>query len=296
MGWQGPAVGSGELSTTVLASPCEGGCHYCHYLYYSLVWGQTIGRDHSSMNQQKIGLKIYWAWPHSSEQDPNSSIASPSYWEASTSLLSLSIRGQKGKHNYRKLTKLITWIIALSNSMKLWVMPLWIEVKSLSRVWLFATPWTSPSMGFSRQECWSGLPFPSPGDVPDSGIEPKSPALQDALPQTLYLLSHQGSQRANQYRQVLVESSDKTWSTGEENGKPLHYSCFKNLMNSIIRQKTWHGKMNSPGQYITSMLLEKTREISPERMKRLSQSQKRSPVVDVNGDGSRAWCYKEQYW
>ena len=41
----------------------------------------------------------------------------------------------------------------------------------------------SSSMGFSRQECWSGLPFPSPGDLPDPGIEPRSPALQaDALP------------------------------------------------------------------------------------------------------------------
>ena len=63
----------------------------------------------------------------------------------------------------------------------------WSEVKSLSRVRLFATPWTvayqaPPSMGFSRQECWSGLPFPSPGDLPDPGIEPRSQALQaDAL-------------------------------------------------------------------------------------------------------------------
>jgi len=41
---------------------------------------------------------------------------------------------------------------------------------------------TPPSMGFSRQEYWSGLPFPSPEDLPDPGIEPKSPALQaDAL-------------------------------------------------------------------------------------------------------------------
>ena len=45
------------------------------------------------------------------------------------------------------------------------------------------TPWTvahwaPPSMGFSRQEHWSGLPFPSPGDHPDSGIEHRSPALQ----------------------------------------------------------------------------------------------------------------------
>ena len=38
-------------------------------------------------------------------------------------------------------------------------------------------------MGFSRQECWSGLPFPSPGDLPNPGVEPRSPALQaDALP------------------------------------------------------------------------------------------------------------------
>ena len=57
------------------------------------------------------------------------------------------------------------------------------KVKALSCVELFATPWTvtyqAPlSMGFSRQEYWSGLPFPSPGDLPDPGIEPGSPALQ----------------------------------------------------------------------------------------------------------------------
>ena len=62
------------------------------------------------------------------------------------------------------------------------------EVKSLSRVRLFAAPWTIAYqvplfMGFSRQEYWSGLPFPSPGDFSDPGIEPRSPALQaDALP------------------------------------------------------------------------------------------------------------------
>ena len=62
------------------------------------------------------------------------------------------------------------------------------KVKSLSCVQLFAIPWTvahqAPlSMGFSRQEYWTGLPFPSPGDLPDPGIEPRSPALQaDAYP------------------------------------------------------------------------------------------------------------------
>ena len=61
------------------------------------------------------------------------------------------------------------------------------KVKLLSHVQLFATPWTvahqaPPSIEFSRQEHWSGLPFPSPGDLPNPGIEPGSPTLQaDAL-------------------------------------------------------------------------------------------------------------------
>ena len=63
-----------------------------------------------------------------------------------------------------------------------------VKVKSLSRVRLFVTQWSvahqaPQSMGFSRQEYWSGLPFPSAGDLPDPGIELGSPALQaDALP------------------------------------------------------------------------------------------------------------------
>ena len=61
------------------------------------------------------------------------------------------------------------------------------KVKLFSRVQLFAAPWTvahqaPPSMGFSRQEYWSWLPLPSPGHLPDPGIEPRSPTLQaDAL-------------------------------------------------------------------------------------------------------------------
>ena len=64
-------------------------------------------------------------------------------------------------------------------------------MKSLSRVRLFATPWTVayealPSMGFSRQDYWSGLPCPPPGDLPDPGIESRSTALQaDSLPTEL---------------------------------------------------------------------------------------------------------------
>ena len=66
-----------------------------------------------------------------------------------------------------------------------------VKVMALNRVQLFATPWTvahqaSLSMGFSRQEYWSGSPFPSPEDLPDPRIEPRSPALQaDSLPTEL---------------------------------------------------------------------------------------------------------------
>ena len=63
-----------------------------------------------------------------------------------------------------------------------------VKVKLLSHVRLFVTPWTvvqqaPPSMRFSRPEYWSGLPFPSPGDLPNPGVEPRSSTLQvDILP------------------------------------------------------------------------------------------------------------------
>ena len=57
-----------------------------------------------------------------------------------------------------------------------------LKLKSLSHVRLFVTPWTvahqpPPFMEFSRQQHWSGLPLPSPGDLPNPGIKPRSPAL-----------------------------------------------------------------------------------------------------------------------
>ena len=78
------------------------------------------------------------------------------------------------------------------NAMRPWVPPRYScegdhsddeKAKSLSHVWLFATPWTvahqvPPSIGFFRQEYWNGLLFPSPGDLPNPGIEPRSPALR----------------------------------------------------------------------------------------------------------------------
>ena len=77
----------------------------------------------------------------------------------------------------------------------------WIhQLDVLSRVWFFAIPWTiahqaSLSVGFPRQEYWSGLPFPSPRDLPDPGIKPVCPGMQvDSLPP-----SHWGSQLVCQW-------------------------------------------------------------------------------------------------
>ena len=73
-----------------------------------------------------------------------------------------------------------SWV---TNQTSVYLRKLKVKVKLLSRVRLFVTPWTVAQkaplyMGFFRQEYWSGLPFPSPGDLLDPGIEPRSPALQ----------------------------------------------------------------------------------------------------------------------
>ena len=71
---------------------------------------------------------------------------------------------------------------------------------------------------------------------------------------------------------VMVESFDKMWSTGEENVKPLQYSCLENPMNRMKRQKDRTLKDELPRLVVPNMLLEKSGEIIPEGMKRLSQS------------------------
>ena len=93
--------------------------------------------------------------------------------------------------------------------------------------------------------------------------------------------------RATQDGRVMEESSDKTSSTGEGNGKPLQYSCLENPMNSIKRQKDrtlkdelprWVGAKFATGdQWRTNS--RKNEEMEPK--------QKQHPVVDVTGDGSK---------
>ena len=81
----------------------------------------------------------------------------------------------------------------------------------LSRVQLIGTPWTvtrqaSLSMGFSRQEYWSGLPFSPPQDLPYPGIEPASPVFS-ALQANSSLLNHQGSPGGGRHKAFIFTSS-----------------------------------------------------------------------------------------
>ena len=76
---------------------------------------------------------------------------------------------------------------------------------------------------------------------------------------------------ATQDGRIMVERSDRMWSTGEGNGKPPQYSCLENPMNSMKGKKIAHWKMNSLGWEVPNMLLEISGEITPERMKGQSQ-------------------------
>ena len=85
----------------------------------------------------------------------------------------------------------------------------------------------------------------------------------------------------------MVESSDKTWSTGEGNGKPLQYSCLENPMNSMKRQKDRSLKDELPrsvgAQYATG---DQWRNYS-RKNEGMEPKQKQHPVVDVTDDGSK---------
>ena len=101
--------------------------------------------------------------------------------------------------------------------------------------------------------------------------------------------------RANQDGQVMVESSDKMWSTGEGNGKPLQYSCLDNPMNSMKKQKHRTLKDEFPrsvgAQFVTGDQWRNNSRKNEGREPR----QKQHPFVDVTGDRSNVqWC-KEQY-
>ena len=93
--------------------------------------------------------------------------------------------------------------------------------------------------------------------------------------------------RVAQDRWVMVESSDRMWSTGEGNGKPLQYSCLENPMNSMKRQKDRTLKDELPrsvgAQYATGDQWRK----NSRKNEKMEPKQKQHPVVDVTGDRSK---------
>ena len=104
------------------------------------------------------------------------------------------------------------------------------------------------------------------------------------------------SYRATQDRWIMMGNSDKMWSTGEGNGKPLQYSCLEKPMNSMKRRKDRTLKdelLKSVGaQYSTG---DQWRNYSKQN-EETEPKQKQHPVVDLTGDRSKVWWYKEQYW
>ena len=101
--------------------------------------------------------------------------------------------------------------------------------------------------------------------------------------------------RSIQDGQDIMESSNKTWSTGEENGKPLQYSCLEKPTNSVTGQKNMTLKDELPrsvdAQYATG---DEWRNNSGKNEEK-ELKQKQSLVVDVTDSGSKVQCCKEQY-
>ena len=96
---------------------------------------------------------------------------------------------------------------------------------------------------------------------------------------------------ATQDGQVMVERSDRMWSTGEGNGKPLQYSCLENPMNSMRRQNDRIVPRSVGAQYATGDQWGN----NSRKNEGMEPNQKQYPVVDGTADRSKVRCSKEQY-
>ena len=92
--------------------------------------------------------------------------------------------------------------------------------------------------------------------------------------------------RATQDGRVMVERSDRMWSTGEGNGKPLQYSCFENPMNSMRRQKDRTLRDELP-RLVDAQFATGDQWRNNSRKKEGMEPKQKHPVVDVTGDGSK---------
>ena len=93
--------------------------------------------------------------------------------------------------------------------------------------------------------------------------------------------------RATQDGWVMVERSDRMWSTGEGNGKPLQYSCLENPMNSMKRQNDRTLKEELPRSVGAQYATGDQWRTNSRKNEEMEPKQKQNPVVDVTGDGSK---------
>ena len=100
---------------------------------------------------------------------------------------------------------------------------------------------------------------------------------------------------ATQDGRDMVERSDRMWSTGEGNGKPLQFSCLENPMNSMKRQKDRTLKDELPRSVGTQYATGDQWRNNCRKNEAMVPRQKQSPVVDVTGDRSKVRYCKEQY-
>ena len=100
---------------------------------------------------------------------------------------------------------------------------------------------------------------------------------------------------ATQDGQVMAWSSNKTWSTGKGNGKPLQYSCLENPMNSMKRQNDRILKEDLPRSVGAQYATGDQWRTNFTKNEKTEPKQKQHPVVDVTGDGSKVKCCEEHY-
>ena len=100
---------------------------------------------------------------------------------------------------------------------------------------------------------------------------------------------------ATQDGQVMVERSNRMWSTGEGNGKPLQYSCLENPMNSVKRQNDGILKGEIPSSVDAQYATGDQWRNNSRKNEGMEPKQKQYPAVDVTDDRNKVRCYKEQY-
>ena len=132
------------------------------------------------------------------------------------------------------------------------------------------------------------MPLPSPEQETSQSNHTRTTALSNSMK-----LSH--ARGATQDGRVMVERSDRMWSTGEGNGKPLQYSCIENPMNSMNGQNDRIQKEKLPRSVGAHYATGHQWRSKSRKNEGMEPKQKEYPAVDMTGDRSKVQCGKEQW-